>query len=199
MIAFIAPETENHLEVMRNRLLANSMDIIRLFSQRIALSREIARVKNSAGIDFRVRERELDVIRKLDLGDFVLNSILNSLFEFSIRCQESSSMASNAASIPAETTLRGDEDGLLWILGRLISAPGVEFYSVSNIPDILRISLQYSGGHIINGAPPSEAVDICIGFSNKGCSVEMPDSNTLVLRNLSTLTAPLRKYRIVTS
>ena len=199
MVAFIAPETENILDNLRERMLRNSMDIIRLFSERIEISREIARVKSASGMDLRVRERELDIMRKMDLGDSVLNSILSSLFEFSIRSQESFRGIPANCTTPAEIALSGDREGLLWILGSLVSKPGIEFYATSRIPDAMALSVQHSGGHIVNAEGPTDSVKICLGTSGMDCWAELRDSNLLVIRNLESLSAPFKRYRIVTS
>ncbi len=174
------------------------MDIIRLFSERIALSRDIARLKNASGMDLRVRERELEVMRKMDLGDPVLNSIVRSLFEFSIRSQESFSGKPSNITAPDTITLGGDRDGLLWILGSLVSRPGIEFYATSRIPEALVLSVQHSGGHIVSAEGPADSANICLGRSGTDCWAEMPESNLLVIRNFGSLSMPFRRYRIVT-
>ena len=83
-------ETAHNEELsgLRAKILNNSIAILRLFSERMDLSSRIAMIKTSSGLDLRLRDRELDVIRNSGINDEVLRSILVTLFEFSIRTQE---------------------------------------------------------------------------------------------------------------
>jgi len=171
----------DELSGLRAKILENSMAILRLFSERMDLSSRIAMIKNSSGMDLRLRDRELDVIRDSGIKDDVLRSILVSLFEFSIRTQEAAISGMNVKR-GTMVTFRGERDDLLCMLGTVMAAPGVEFVTQTDMPASLKMAIQMRGGHIVVGKPPEGIPEISIG---QGCPRDiacMPEDGLLRFR-----------------
>ena len=61
-------QSTRNISGLRAKILNNSIAILRLFSERMDLSSRIAVIKASSGLDLRLRDRELDVIRNSGMG-----------------------------------------------------------------------------------------------------------------------------------
>ncbi|MCL4331200.1 MAG: chorismate mutase [Candidatus Thermoplasmatota archaeon] len=168
----------DELSGLRAKILNNSIAILRLFSERMDLSSRIAVIKASSGLDLRLRDRELDVIRNSGINDEVLRSILVTLFEFSIRTQETAISAVNAHR-GSEVTFRGKTDDLLSLLGTVMAAPGVEFVTQMDLPESLKTAIQMKGGHIVTGKPPESIPEISIGHECPRDIASMPEDGLL--------------------
>lgn len=168
----------DELSGLRAKILENSMAILRLFSERMDLSSRIAMIKNSCGMELRLRDRELDVIRDSGIKDEVLRSILVTLFEFSIRTQETAISAVNAHR-GSGVTFRGETDDLLSMLGTVMAAPGVEFVTQTDLPASLKTAIQMRGGHIVMGKPPEGIPEISIGHECPRDIASMPEDGLL--------------------
>ena len=168
----------DELSGLRAKILENSMAILRLFSERMDLSSRIAMIKNSSGMELRLRDRELDIIRDSGIKDEVLKSILVTLFEFSIRTQETAISAVNAHR-GSEVTFRGETDDLLSMLGTVMAAPGVEFVTQTDLPASLKTAIQMRGGHIVVGKPPESIPEISIGHECPRDIASMPEDGLL--------------------
>ncbi len=168
----------DELSGLRAKILENSMAILRLFSERMDLSSRIAMIKNSCGMELRLRDRELDVIRDSGIKDEVLRSILVTLFEFSIRTQETAISAVNAHR-GSEVTFRGETDDLLSMLGTVMAAPGVEFVTQTDLPASLKTAIQMRGGHIVVEKPPEGIPEISIGHGCPRDIASMPEDGLL--------------------
>lgn len=168
----------DELSGLRAKILENSMAILRLFSERMDLSSRIAMIKNSSGMELRLRDRELDVIRDSGIKDEVLRSILVTLFEFSIRTQETAISAVNAHR-GSGVAFRGETDDLLSMLGTVMAAPGVEFVTQTDLPASLKTAIQMRGGHIVMGKPPEGIPEISIGHECPRDIASMPEDGLL--------------------
>ena len=168
----------DELSGLRAKILENSMAILRLFSERMDLSSRIAMIKNSSGMELRLRDRELDIIRDSGIKDEVLKSILVTLFEFSIRTQETAISAVNAHR-GSGVTFRGETDDLLSMLGTVMAAPGVEFVTQTDLPASLKTAIQMRGGHIVMGKPPESIPEISIGHECPRDIASMPEDGLL--------------------
>ncbi len=168
----------DELSGLRAKILENSMAILRLFSERMDLSSRIAMIKNSSGMELRLRDRELDIIRDSGIKDEVLRSILVTLFEFSIRTQETAISAVNAHR-GSGVTFRGETDDLLSMLGTVMAAPGVEFVTQTDLPASLKTAIQMRGGHIVMGKPPESIPEISIGHGCPRDIASMPEDGLL--------------------
>lgn len=174
--------SDDELPGLRARILNNSIEILHLFSERMELSSRIAMIKNSSGVGLRLRERELDVIRDSGINDSVLRSIIVSLFEFSIRVQESTTSVVNAGR-EDDVSFRGDRDHLLTLLGTVLAAPGVEFVTQIEIPESLKTAIQMRGGHIVMEKPRENISEISLGDGCPGDLAWMPESGLLKFRS----------------
>ncbi|MEM0156533.1 MAG: chorismate mutase [Thermoplasmataceae archaeon] len=186
----------DELPELRTRILNNSIAILHLFSERMELSSRIALIKNSSGMDLRLRERELDVIRDSGINDDVLRSILVSLFEFSIRVQESSTSMVNARR-ENNVAFRGNRDHLLTLLGTVLAAPGVEFLTQIDIPAPLKTAIQMRGGHIVMGKPHENIPEISLGDGCPGDLAWMPEEGLLKFSTFPPDTSRLNMIAVV--
>lgn len=171
----------DELSGLRAKILNNSMAILRLFAERMDLSSSIATIKNSSGMDLRIRERELDVIRDSGINDDVLRSILVSLFEFSIRTQEVTTSRMNVHR-GTQVTFRGERDDLLSMLGTVVAAPGVEFVTQMDLPASLKTAIQMRGGHMVVEKPPEGIPEISLGRECPHDIACMPEDGLLRFR-----------------
>lgn len=196
VIHFISDENTEKVNALRSELLENSMEIIRLFSRRMEISRDIAMLKSASGMNLRIRERELEVMENLCLQDDILKSIIKSLFEFSIRSQEIS-MGDQHSWKRRDVSFSGNHDDLLFLLGTSISNPGVEIFSESDVDEPLKGAIQRGGGHIVVDKIPQEAKLVCLGFSDRKCFVSMPDKDHITFAEFPPLNSDTNQFGIV--
>ena len=86
MVYFIGDSVDkkDELDLLREKLLENSKQLLHLFKERLDLGRSIGEVKRSKNLNLRDRSQELQVLRKLKVTDPIEERFLNILFELTV-------------------------------------------------------------------------------------------------------------------
>ncbi len=178
MVYFIPGKGVNdELESLRERIMVNTASLLELFRERIRLARKISSVKYQHGGELRDRDQELNVMRSLNNVSYVERRILNMIFEFTISVERS--VYTNPEPINLPLRINGDVSSLLCVVGLMISSPGVEIYSIKDLPACMENSILSRGGHIVKGTPDLADLRVCIRKKCDICDVKISGDGTL--------------------
>lgn len=176
MIRFLSNESAPQLDKLRKRLERNTSSLIGLFRERVTLAREIGKIKEENSIPIRIRQRERELLDSVRDMDEVSRSIISSLFEFTI--VNESSLEGNSRLSEKSLELSGEKGQLMLLAGLLISSPGVEAYTLDQLPEPLELGIQANGGHIV--FDDIENPDLVVGIGIMvPCGVAIDCSGTM--------------------
>lgn len=119
MVYFIGDSVDkkDELDLLREKLLENSKQLLHLFKERLDLGRSIGEVKRSKNLNLRNRSQELQVLRKLKVTDPIEERFLNILFELTVMSEAQEETIKNNGTIKNPGTLQE-------VLAEFICLPG---------------------------------------------------------------------------
>ena len=123
MVYFIGDSVDkkDELDLLREKLLENSKQLLHLFKERLDLGRSIGEVKRSKNLNLRDRTQELQVLRKLKVTDPIEERFLNILFELTVMSEAQEEPLKNNGTIKSPGTLQE-------VLAEFICLPGEHFH-----------------------------------------------------------------------
>ncbi|MHB8358883.1 MAG: chorismate mutase [Thermoplasmataceae archaeon] len=156
--------TSGLLEKVREDILQNTMDLVRLFRERESLSRIIADIKIRENVEIRDRRREEAVLNSLGDLNPRQKAIINMIFEFTIACENPISEVPFGDLPGRSLEIRGEKSLLEYVASAMVSRPGSEIYSSGDLDPLFVVGAIRSGAHIINGHCVSP--DLKLGHSD---------------------------------
>lgn len=176
---------KEQLDTARDKLLENSSLLLQLFRERAALARQIGSIKKELGLPPRIREREEEVMGKLEGMDPFSRSIMSALFEFSIMNEEARTpIATKFLEGGEGVKLNGTREHLEFLAGILFSRPGVEVYSERKLPEALAAGFQLKGAHIVGKGTEDPDLVICLDKAGESCDISLTEQGEIFLSPL---------------
>ena len=156
-------ENEKHLELLREKILKNTEQLISVYRERMYLADKISEVKRGSGKPVRDRAREVLVNNLISPQNELESAFLNMIFEATIQAQ-----VKTYEPFPGlnkdRFCIKGNRESLLFITSRIACRPGDELYFVGSEEEEFTKAASMCGAHVI-----SEGVknyDFCINLKS---------------------------------
>lgn len=156
-------ENEKHLELLREKILKNTEQLISAYRERMYLADKLSAVKRGSGKPVRDRAREVLVNNLIQPQNELESAFLNMIFESTILAQ-----IKTYEPFPGlnkdRFCIKGNRESLLFITSRIACRPGDELYFVGPEEGEFTKAASLSGAHVISGS--IENYDFCINLKS---------------------------------
>ncbi len=156
-------EQKKHLELLRERILKNTEQLISAYRERMYLADKISEIKRGSGKPVRDRPREVLVNSLINPQNELESAFLNMIFESTILAQIKGFEPFHGLNND-RFCIKGDREFLLYIASKISCRPGDELYFVAPEESMFTESASLSGAHVITERV--DKYDFCINLKS---------------------------------
>ena len=142
-------ENEKHFELLREKILRNTEQLISAYRERMHLADKLSEVKRGSGKPVRDRSREVLVTNLIQPQNELESAFLNMIFESTIMVQINRNEPFPGLN-KDRFCIKGNRESLLFITSRISCRPGDELYFVGHEERVFTEAASLSGAHVIS-------------------------------------------------
>ena len=156
-------ENEKHFELLREKILRNTEQLISAYRERMHLADKLSEVKRGSGKPVRDRSREVLVTNLIQPQNELESAFLNMIFESTIMAQINRNEPFPGLN-KDRFCIKGNRESLLFITSRISCRPGDELYFVGQEERVFTEAASLSGAHVISDR--LENYDFCVNLKS---------------------------------